>query len=93
MNEKVKNFILLTIAKQGRVVNTVVANCVAKALIYSLIFAKSNFLFKRMKFVEHASTTGKVKISKVLGNEVASPFHHEIIRYGEKYETLESLNS
>ena len=46
-----------------------------------------------MKFVKHASTTGKVKIFKVLGNEVASPFHHEIIRYGEKYEILESLNS
>ena len=46
-----------------------------------------------MKFVKHTSTTGKVKISKVLGNEVASPFHHEIIRYGEKYEILESLNS
>ena len=77
-------------AYQKGVVNTAVANAVAKALITESNYASlkaiaidSSFwaktLFKRIGFVKQASNTGRVEILDDARKETTLPFHYEIM--------------
>ena len=101
LDETVKKF-LIALRKKGGVINTVVANATAKALISksenehlkaidlkSSSWAKS--LFKRMGFVKRACTTGRPEIPAGTGKEAELMFHHQIVTLVEKYNILPLL--
>ena len=101
LDETVKNF-LIALRKKGGVVNTVVANATAKALISksdneylqlidldSSSWAKS--LFKRMGFVKRACTTSRPDIPASARKEAELIFHHQITTLKEKHQIPSSL--
>ena len=101
LDEIVKQF-LLTLRKIGGVVNTVIANATAKALIdksadehlkvldlESSFWAKS--LFQRMGFVKRVATTSRPEIPTGARKEAELIFHHEIVSKIENYHIPSSL--
>ena len=101
LDETVKKF-LIALRKKGGVVNTVVANATAKALISksddehlrvidldSSSWAKS--LFQRMGFVKRACTTSRPDIPAGARKEAELIFHHQITTLKEKHQIPSSL--
>ena len=101
LDEKIKSF-LMAVRKKGGVVNTVVTNAAANALIeksgeerlqgmdltkYS--WAKS--LFRRMGFVKRAATTARPEITEGARKEAELIFHHEIVSKIEKHKIPHSM--
>ena len=93
---------MLTLRKKGGVVNTVIANATAKALIdksadehlkvldlESSFWAKS--LFQRMGFVKRVATTSRPEIPTGARKEAELIFHHEIVSKIENYHIPSSL--
>ena len=101
LDETVKNF-LIALRKKGGVVNTVVANATAKALISKsddehlrLIdldsSSRAKSLFKRMGFVKRARTTSRPDIPAGARKEAELIFHHQITTLKEKHQIPYSL--
>ena len=96
----VQNYLMATRYKGG-VVNSLVAIATAKALLkrYRRL-GKENLkierswaqsLFRRMGFVRHIKTTGKVHISVGAQKEAELKFCHQIVNQVEKYKIPPSL--
>ena len=101
LDEKVKKF-LIALRHKGGVVNTVVANATAKALIeksddehLKLIDLEQTFwaksLFSRMGFVKRAATTSRPDVPAGARREAELIFHHEIVEKVEKHKIPPSL--
>ena len=101
LDEKIKKF-LMAVRKKGGVVNTVVANAAANALIEKsgeehlqgmdlTKFSWAKSLFCRMGFVKRAATTGRPEITEGARKEAELIFHHEIVSKIEKYKIPHSM--
>ena len=103
IDENVRKF-LIALRNRGGVVNSMIAITTAKALIAENTDASFNYLtyvdisktwakslFKRMGFVQCASTIGKVHIPESAIREAELSFQHKIVNFVEKYNIPSSL--
>ena len=101
IDQKVQNFLAI-LRRKGGVVNTVVANATAQALIdksedehlKNINLGSSSWakgLFHRMGFVKRTCTTSKPEIPEKAKMEAKLLYQHQIVSYVEEYSIPPSL--